>query len=155
MVSPTRTGSQGCPQKHVQGAAIRVGRCLGLAPGVLGMPTGLVRGSSIGALPEVCGQTSSEIPKLTQETLFLQCPLIFLSASHSFFYLPQSHRVHSSEVWVLLERNRSLQLNLYNWAARWSLTTSAFHILCQEQLPLMKTKALCLAVSPWGEEPTW
>lgn len=154
MVSPTRTGSQGCTQKHVQGAAIRVGGCLGLAPGVLGMPTCLVGGSSIGAFPEVCGQTSSEIPKLTQETLFLQCPLIFLSASPSFFYLPQSQSSLLRSMGAAGE-NRALQLNLYNWAAKWSLTTSSFHILCQEQLPLMRTKALCLAVSPWGEEPIW
>ena len=54
------------------------------------------------------------------------CPLLSLLP-------PTSHRGPSSEIWVLLERNRPLQLQLTLLGS----TTFTLHLLSQEWSPLM------------------
>ena len=67
-----------------------------------------------------------------------------------FPLLLPSHGGSSSKIWVLLERNNLSSCNSHHQVAGGYLTTFAFHLLCQKKLPLIPSKAQCLALSPWG-----
>ena len=79
--------------------------------------------------------------RLQAGNLLFQCPLDIPVCPLLFLLPPIGHRGPSPEIWVLLERTRSLQLQFTQPAAEWSLDTFTFHLLCQERSVLMLPQA--------------
>lgn len=152
----SRAGSCGCPWAHTQSQQQSVGRC-GLRTWSFVGAHGLVGGSLSGAHLEVHGQTSCWSPKADRrECIWRKCvPSISFAifiCFPSFSLTPLSHGIFSSEIWELLQKNRSFYLQL---TQLWQLTNFAF-LLCRRGCcfppPLLEKlllKAQPLAVSPW------
>lgn len=103
-----------------QEAGSKVGEGVGLAPGVLGVSVGQVRGSSSGPLPEAHEWNSCLSPKDDSKKCILSMPFdVLYLPPFLLFSLPwPCHGSLSSEIQVLLESNGSRQLKPHNWDSR-------------------------------------
>lgn len=108
-----------------------------------GVHTGPVGGYSSEALPNVHGRSPAEILKQASGNMFLQYPLIRLSAS--FTSLPLSSATHcppphcpttglSSAVQVPIKKWIPLSATQTPWATGWSLVTFPFLLCCRGSL---------------------
>lgn len=149
-----------------QEASSKVGGGVGLAPGVLGVPIGQVRGSSSGPLPEAHGWTSCLSPKDDRKKCIPSMLLIFFICLLSFSFLSAGP---VTEVPPQKSRCCWRIMGLASWyhtsgTARKSLITFAF-LLCGGRFVafylllagslLLPPKPQLLAVLSWGGEATW
>ena len=106
VVSPTGAGFWGLPQEWHKSWQQSRGRC-GLSISGMGMLMGPVGRSSSRVHPEVCGQVSYWSPEAGRKKHVPSVHFNILICLLSFPLPPPSHGSPSSEIQVLLERNKS------------------------------------------------
>ena len=135
-------GSRSCTQGHTQGTLSRVGRGVGFASGTLGVPTGLTGDFQNSEVDILLKALSIQQEMCSFKALCYS----YLTAPHLSSLTPVTEVHPSSEIWALLERNGSLQLQGVQSRSP-SLTTFAFHLLCWRG-SYCRGSVPCAAVSP-------